>query len=104
MSDDLDCNFVVMFLKLHFITHSNEPYIEVKFNILINVGCNLCPFVLRSLSGGKYTKRGIILYNSIVMCTKEIHQKLIQEEDTVTCIFFPKAIQDPGRPKRFETD
>ena len=35
------------------------------------------------------------------MCTKEIHQKLIQEEDAVTCIFFSKPIQDPGRPKRY---
>ena len=51
------------------------------------MGCNLCPFVLRSLSGGKYTK--------------EIHQKLIQEEDAVICIFCSKPIQDPGRPKRY---
>ena len=34
------------------------------------------------------------------MCTKEIHQKLIQEEDAVMCIFCCKQIQDPGRPKR----
>ena len=35
------------------------------------------------------------------MCTKEIHQKLLQEEDAVICIFCSKPIQDPGRPKRY---
>ena len=35
------------------------------------------------------------------MCTKEIHQKLIQEEDAVICIFCCKQIQDPGRPKTY---
>ena len=35
------------------------------------------------------------------MCTKEIHQKLIQEEDAVICIFCSKPIQDPSRPKRY---
>ena len=58
-------------------------------------------FLLHSLSGGKYTWIDIILYNSIVMCTKEIHQKLIQEEDAVICTFCSKPIQDPGRPKRY---
>lgn len=35
------------------------------------------------------------------MCTEEIHQKLIQEEDAVNCIFRRKQIQDPGKPKRY---
>ena len=34
------------------------------------------------------------------MCTEEIHQMLIQEEDAVNCIFCCKQIQDPGEPKR----
>ena len=35
------------------------------------------------------------------MCPEEIHQKLIQEEDAVNCIFCCKQIQDPGKPKRY---
>ena len=35
------------------------------------------------------------------MCTEEIHQKLIQEEDAVNCIFCCKQIQDPGKPKKY---
>ena len=50
---------------------------------------------------GKYIRRDVILYNSIVMCTEEIHQMLIQEEDVVNCIFGNKQIQDPGKPKRY---
>ena len=35
------------------------------------------------------------------MCTEEIHQMLIHEEDAVNCIFCNKQIQDPGEPKRY---
>ena len=35
------------------------------------------------------------------MCTEEIHQKLIQDEDAINCIFCCKHIQDPGKPKRY---
>ena len=34
------------------------------------------------------------------MCTEEIHQMLIQEENAINCIFCCKQIQDPGKPKR----
>ena len=33
------------------------------------------------------------------MCTEEIHQMLIQEENAINCIFCCKQIQDPGKPK-----
>ena len=39
--------------------------------------------------------------SSIVMCTEEIHQMLIHEEDAINCIFCNKQIQDPGKPKRY---
>ena len=35
------------------------------------------------------------------MCTDEIHQMLIQEENAFNCIFCCKQIQDPGKPKRY---
>ena len=35
------------------------------------------------------------------MDCKSIHQKLIQEEDAVNCIFCCKQIQDPGKPQRY---
>ena len=35
------------------------------------------------------------------MCTDEIHQMLIQEEDAINCVFCCKQIQDPGKPKRY---
>ena len=35
------------------------------------------------------------------MCTDEIHQMLIQEENAINCIFCCKQIQDPGKPKRY---
>ena len=35
------------------------------------------------------------------MCTEEIHQMLIQDEDAINCIFCCKQIQDPGKPKRY---
>ena len=35
------------------------------------------------------------------MCTEEIHQMLIQEEDAVICVFCSKQIQDPDKPKRY---
>ena len=35
------------------------------------------------------------------MCTEEIHQMLIQEEDAINRIFCCKQIQDPGKPKRY---
>ena len=35
------------------------------------------------------------------MCTEEIHQMLIQEEDAVNCIFCSKQIQDPRKPQRY---
>ena len=35
------------------------------------------------------------------MCTEEIHQMLIQEENAINCIFCCKQIQDPGKPKRY---
>ena len=35
------------------------------------------------------------------MCSEKVHQKLIQEEDAVNCIFCCKQIQDPGKPKRY---
>ena len=35
------------------------------------------------------------------MCTEEIHQMLIHEEDSVICIFCCKQIQDLGKPKRY---
>ena len=35
------------------------------------------------------------------MCTEEIHQMLIHEEDAINCIFCNKQIQDPGKPKRY---
>ena len=33
------------------------------------------------------------------MCTEEIHQMLIQDEDAIDCIFCCKQIQDPSKPK-----
>ena len=33
------------------------------------------------------------------MCTEEIHQMLIQEENAIN--FCCKQIQDPGKPKRY---
>ena len=36
-----------------------------------------------------------------IMCTEEIHQKLIQEDTPINCIFFNKQIQDPGKPQRY---
>ena len=44
-SDNLGSNCDMTFLQLHFISTSNEPYIEVQFIILFNVGCNLCPHI-----------------------------------------------------------
>ena len=35
------------------------------------------------------------------MCTEEIHQMLIQEEDAINCIFCSKQIQDPSKPQRY---
>ena len=35
------------------------------------------------------------------MCTEEIHQMLIQEENAINCIFCCKQIQDPGKPRRY---
>ena len=35
------------------------------------------------------------------MCTEEIHQMLIQEDDAINCIFCCMQIQDPGKPKRY---
>ena len=35
------------------------------------------------------------------MCTEEIHQILIQEEDAINCIFCCKQIQDSGKPGRY---
>ena len=35
------------------------------------------------------------------MCTEEIHQMLIQEENAINCIFCCQQIQDPGKPKRY---
>ena len=35
------------------------------------------------------------------MCTEEIHQILIQEEDAINCIFCYKQIQDSGKPGRY---
>ena len=35
------------------------------------------------------------------MCTEEIHQMLIAEEDAINCIFCCKQIQCPGKPKRY---
>ena len=34
------------------------------------------------------------------MCTEEIHQMLIQEENAINCIFCCKQIQDLGKPNR----
>ena len=36
-----------------------------------------------------------------IMRTKQVHELLIQEDKIVNCIFCPKQIQDPGRPKRY---
>ena len=35
------------------------------------------------------------------MCTKQVHELLIQNDNAVNCIFCSKQIQDPGRPKRY---
>ena len=35
------------------------------------------------------------------MCTEEIRQILIQEEDAINCIICCKQIQDPGKPRRY---
>ena len=35
------------------------------------------------------------------MCSEEIHQILIPEENAINCIFCCKQIQDPGKPKRY---
>ena len=35
------------------------------------------------------------------MCSEEIHQMLILDEDAINCIFCCKQIQDPGKPKRY---
>ena len=35
------------------------------------------------------------------MCTKQVHELLIQNDNAVNCIFCNKQIQDPGRPKRY---
>ena len=35
------------------------------------------------------------------MCSEEIHQILIPEENAINCIFFCKQFQDPGKPGRY---
>ena len=35
------------------------------------------------------------------MCTKEVHELLIQEDNIVNCIFCSKKSQDPVRPERY---
>ena len=35
------------------------------------------------------------------MCTKEVHELLIQEHNIVNCIFCSKKSQDPIRPERY---
>ena len=35
------------------------------------------------------------------MCTEEIHQKLIHEDNAVNCIFSNKQIQDSGKPQLY---
>ena len=37
----------------------------------------------------------------IVMCNKEVHELLIQKDNTINCIFCNKEIQDPGKPRRY---
>ena len=35
------------------------------------------------------------------MCNKEVHELLIQKDNTINCIFCNKEIQDPGKPRRY---
>ena len=35
------------------------------------------------------------------MCTKQVHELLIQNDNAVNGIFCSKQIQDPGRPNRY---
>ena len=35
------------------------------------------------------------------MCTKQVHELFIQNDNAVNCIFCNKQIQDPGRRKRY---
>ena len=35
------------------------------------------------------------------MCTKQVHELLMQNDSAVNCIFCSKQIQDPGRPNRY---